>query len=238
MPGVGRLLPSPPPSRSQALTSQRRRDSFPARAVAAPTQLLLDARCTVPAVQFSEDRRHQHAELLSLERAPRRATRRVGVGSGAGEPERSAHQRLRVVGLLRLDELEAHFPLLAKKAAAFRRKSRSIVTVFSSRRSRAFSARSSLVSGPCGSSRSSISARFTQARTLVSVRPSSRATAPAVLPLVRISLTTSALYSFVNDRLALAMDSILHHFVGVRLIGAGSDQACCAGHCLYACGHS
>jgi hypothetical protein len=35
--------------------------------------------------------------------------------------------------------------------AAFRRKSRSIVTVFNSHRSRLFSARSSLVSGPCGS---------------------------------------------------------------------------------------
>jgi len=57
----------------------------------------------------------------------------------------------RVVRLLRLDELEAHFPLLAKKAAAFRRKSRSIVTVFISRRKRVRSARSSLVSGPCGS---------------------------------------------------------------------------------------
>src|SRR5437870_10102761 len=142
---------------------------------------------------------------------------------GAGEPERPAHQRLRVVRLLRLDELEAHFPLLAKKAAAFRRKSRSIVTVFSSRRSRVFSARSSLVSGPCGSFLSSISALFTQARTLVSVSPSSRDTAPTLLPLVRISFITSALYSFVNDLLALAMDSILHHIGGVREIGAGSD---------------
>src|SRR5437868_14171724 len=117
--------------------------------------------------------------------------------------------RLRVVRLLRLDELEAHFPLLAKKAEAFRRKSRSIVTVFNSRRSRVFSARSSLVSGPCGSFLSSISALFTQARTLVFVSPSSRDTAPTLLPLVRISFTTSALYSFVNDLLALAMDSIL-----------------------------
>src|SRR5437870_3537636 len=103
----------------------------------------------------------------------------------------------------------------------FRRKSRSIVTVFSSRRSRVFSARSSLVSGPCGSFLSSISALFTRARTLVSVSPSSRDTAPTLLPLVRISFTTSALYSFVNDLLALAMDSILHHIGGVHEIGAG-----------------
>jgi hypothetical protein len=39
---------------------------------------------------------------------------------------------------------------------------------------------------------------------------------------VRISFTTSALYSFVNDLLALAMDSILHHIGGVHEIGAGS----------------
>src|SRR3989441_1045079 len=135
-----------------------------------------------------------------------------------------------VVRFHRLDELEAHFPLLAKKAAAFRRKSRSIVTVFSSRRSRVFSARSSLVSGPCGSFLSSISALFTQARTLVSVSPSSRDTAPTLLPLVRISFITSALYSFVNDLLALAMDSILHHIGGVHEIGAGS------GHCVEAVG--
>src|SRR2546428_3198293 len=106
---------------------------------------------------------------------------------GAGEPERPAHQRLRVVRLLRLDELEAHFPLLAKKAAAFRRKSRSIVTVFISRRSRANSARSSLVSGPCGSRLRSMLACLTQARTAVSVRSNSFATCPTLLPLARTS---------------------------------------------------
>src|SRR5438105_11531966 len=204
--GVGRPLPPPLRSRGQVLPPQRRRDPLPARAVAAPAQLLLDARRSVASGQLREDRRHQHIELLLLERAPRWPPRRVRVMPGAGEPERPAHQRLRVVRLLRLDELEAHFPLLAKKAAAFRRKSRSIVTVFSSRRSRVFSARSSLVSGPCGSFLSSISALFTQARTLVFVSPS---TAPTLLPLLRISFTTSALYSFVNDLLALAMDSIL-----------------------------
>src|SRR3989441_2264823 len=219
---VGRAPPASPRACAQPLPRHRGRDALSARAVPAPAELLLDARRSVAAAQLREDRRHQHVELLLLERPPGRPAGRVCVMPGAGEPERPAHQRLRVVRLLRLDELEAHFPLLAKKAAAFRRKSRSIVTVFSSRRNRVFSARSSLVSGPCGSFLSSISALFTQARTLVSVSPSSRDTAPTLLPLVRISFITSALYSFVNDLLALAMDSILHHIGGVREIGAGS----------------
>src|SRR3954470_18075593 len=142
----------------------------------------------------------------------------------AGETERTAHQRLRVVRLLRLDELEAHFPLLAKKAAAFRRKSRSIVMVFSSRCSRANSARSCEVSGPLGWRFSSTSARFTQARTAVSVRSSSLATSPMLLPLARTSCTTSALYSLVNfRRFRRSMDSILPHIGGVHSIGASSE---------------
>src|SRR3954470_11828788 len=141
----------------------------------------------------------------------------------AGETERTAHQRLRVVRLLRLDELEAHFPLLAKKAAAFRRKSRSIVMVFSSRCSRANSARSCEVSGPLGWRFSSTSARFTQARTAVSVRSSSLATSPMLLPLARTNCTTSALYSLVNfRRFRRSMDSILPHIGGVHSIGASS----------------
>ena len=163
----------------------------------APSQLLLDSWRAVPAFQLGEDRRHEHVELLLPERTSRRPAGAKRMVTGAGEPERTAHERLRVVSLLRRDELEAHFPLLAKKAAAFRRKSRSIVTVFSSRRSRVISARSSLVSGPCGSCFSSISARCTQARTAVSVSSSSRATCPMLLPLVRTSRTTSALYSGV-----------------------------------------
>jgi hypothetical protein len=47
----------------------------------------------------------------------------------AGQPERPARQRLRIVLSLRLDELESHRPLWAKKAAAFRKKSRSIIVV-------------------------------------------------------------------------------------------------------------
>src|SRR5581483_9492521 len=101
-----------------------------------PSQLLLDARRSVLASELPEECRHQQFELLLLERASRRRAGTVRVVTGAGEPERPAHQPLRVVSLLRRDELEAPFPLLAKKAAAFRRKSRSIVIIRSSRRKR------------------------------------------------------------------------------------------------------
>src|SRR2546428_6758876 len=82
----------------------------------------------------------------------------------------------------------------------FRRKSRSIVTVFISRRKRVRSVRSWLVSGPCGSRLRSMAACLTQARTAVSVRSSSRATCPVLVPLACTSPTTSALYSVVNFR--------------------------------------
>ncbi|HXT98608.1 MAG TPA: hypothetical protein VN853_20080 [Polyangia bacterium] len=91
------------------------------------------------------------------------------------------------------------------------------------RRSRVTSARSSLVSGPVGSFFSSISARFTQARTAVSVSSNSLDTCPTLLPLVRTNLTTSALYSGVNfRRFRRPMDHHLPHVGGVHKIGVGS----------------
>src|SRR5262249_46300470 len=98
----------------------------------------------------------------------------------------------------------------------------SIVVVFSSRRSRVSSARSSLVSGPCGSRLASISACFTQARTAVSVRSSSRTIWPMLLPLERTRPTTSALYSFVNFRLfRRSMDPVSN----ISLVSTNSGQA-------------
>jgi len=112
---------------------------------------------------------------------------------------------------------------LAKNAAAFRRKSRSIVIVLSSRRSRVFSARSSLVQ------RISLLVD----RRALHPGPHARLRQPQlscqharILAAGPISLTTSALYSFVNDLLVLAMDSILHHIGGVHEIVAGSVAPC------------
>jgi acylglycerol lipase len=55
-------------------------------------------------------------------------------------------------------------------------------------------------------------------RTVVSVRPSSGYGADA-LAAGRISFTASGFYPLVNDLLAVAMDSILHHIGGVHQIG-------------------
>ena len=159
VPRVHRRAPALFPAGCKPLAHHRGCHSLLARAVAAPGQFLLDARRAVPAPQLREDSGHEHVKLLLPMRTSRRPAGAKRMVTGAREPERTAHERPRVVGLLRRDELEAHFPLLAKKAAAFRRKSRSIVTVFSSRRILVTSVRSSLVNGPCGSRFSSISAR-------------------------------------------------------------------------------
>src|SRR2546425_2216393 len=78
--------------------------------------------------------------------------------------------------------------------------SRSIRSVRFSRRSRPSSSRSSVVSAPGAPRPASISACRTQLRSAVSVRSSSRATAPMAFPLSRTMRTACALNSFVNAR--------------------------------------
>ena len=92
--------------------------------------------------------------------------------------------------------------------------SRSIRNVRTSRRSWANSARSSVVSAPGCPRPASISACRTHSRSAGSVRSSSRATAPTVLPLAWTIRTASALNSFVNARrLRLALDYSYRTFV-------------------------
>ena len=69
--------------------------------------------------------------------------------------------------------------------------------------------------------------RATQRRTTVAVRPRSRATAAIVLPLVRQSSTTSALYSSVNARRARRpVDSIQTSFQGYTpYLGCPSNRS-------------
>ena len=83
---------------------------------------------------------------------------------------------------------------------AFFRISRSISSVLTRLRSCASSSRSAVVNAPDGPPPESISAWLIQRRTAVSERPRSLATVPMPLPLLRMSATTSALYSFENDR--------------------------------------
>jgi hypothetical protein len=96
-------------------------------------QLLLDPRRTVPASELGEDRRYHHVELVLPESARRDGPRVRNDNDPSGSSSAGHMSAFGVVSLLRRDELKAHFPLLAKKAAAFRRKSRSIVTVRNSR---------------------------------------------------------------------------------------------------------
>ena len=99
------------------------------------------------------------------------------------------------------------------------------MTVFISRRSRVSSARSSVVSGPFGSFRSSIAARSTQVRTADGVSSYSLATSSGLLPLVRTTRTISALYSRVKVRLFFRSMDDLHHIGGVHETRASSVTA-------------
>src|SRR5256712_767323 len=127
----------------------------------------------------------------------------VGRLSRAGGLEQGGRDRLptRRVGRARDERAsEALAAERGKRPAVFGTNPAPTLPSSSPRRKRVRSARSSLVSGPCGSRLRSRAACLTQARTAVSVRSSSRATCPMLLPLARTSPTTSALYSVVNFR--------------------------------------
>src|SRR5439155_2852665 len=130
----------------------------------------------------------------------RHRTSSCRIEPGATDPEHRAEQVDRERGLLSRDEGELHPCSLAKKAVAFFRMSRSIRSVFTSRRNCVSSARSSVVSGPLPLRPASTSAWTIQRRSAVSVRSSSRATVLTLFPLSRTTLIASALNSGENDR--------------------------------------
>src|SRR5436309_2817505 len=147
-------------------------------------------------------------------RARCRRARLPGVEARARHLERAAEHPHWEDGLLRGDEPESHGFSFAKKAVAFFRMSRSIRSVRFSRRSRPSSSRSAVVSAPGAPRPASISACRTQLRSAVSVRSSSRATAPMAFPLSRTTRTACALNSFVNARrFRLAMTHSSRTFV-------------------------
>src|SRR6266852_1116428 len=131
--------------------------------------------------------------LLRFNRSSRR------VEPGAANPEHRTEQVDRERGLLSRDEGELH-PCSLAKMVAFFRMSRSIRSVFTSRRNCVSSARSSVVSAPLALRPASTSAWTTQRRSAVSVRSSSRATVLTLFPLSRTTLIASALNSGENDR--------------------------------------
>src|SRR5690606_15146884 len=166
-------------------------------------QLVMDPRAPAAAPKLGVDRRYLHPKLDLLALARRRATLLPGIEPRPRDREQPTQHPYRVVGLLPVDEREPHAFSFAKKAAAFRRISRSIRSVRFSCRSRLSSSRSAVVSAPFGPRPASTSAWRAHSRTHVSVRSISFAMAPMLRPLVRISSTTSALYSALNFRLAL-----------------------------------
>src|SRR6185503_12619896 len=168
----------------------------------------------IPLPALRVDRSDLHAQACVDLPAPGRRPPLPRVEPRPRDLQRAAQQPDRKRGLLRGDEREPHGFSFAKKAVAFFRMSRSIRRVRFSRRSRPSSSRSSVVSALGAPRPVSISAWRTHSRSAVSVRSSSRATAPTDFPLSRTSRTVSALNSFVNARrLRLPMTHSYRTFV-------------------------
>src|SRR3989449_3302634 len=197
---VRRALEAPLLPRSQALFSHQARHAMAPHVVALCLEFPIDPGTPVAAATGRMGGGDVHGELLILASPRRHRTSLRRVEPGATDPEYRAEQVDRKRGLLSRDEGELHPCSLAKKAVAFFRMSRSIRSVLFSRRKCASSARSSVVSAPPWPRPASVSACATQRRSAVSVRSSSRATAPGLFPLCCTTLTASALNSGENDR--------------------------------------
>src|SRR6185503_13617267 len=168
----------------------------------------------IPLPALRVDRSDLHAQACVDLPAPGRRPPLPRVEPRPRDLQRAAQQPDWKRGLLRGDERKPHGFSFAKKAVAFFRMSRSIRNVRTSRRRRANSSRSSVVSAPGRPRPASTSACRTHSRSAVSVRSSSRAIAPTDFPLSRTSRTVSALNSFVNARrLRLAMTHSYRTFV-------------------------
>src|SRR6266700_6262069 len=185
-----------------------------AHPVPAIPELGVHPRAAIALAALGVDRLNLDPEPLILLGAGCCRPRVPRVEAGTGHLQGPAQHPHGIGGLLHRDEGESHSLSLAKKAVAFFKMSRSIRTVRSSRRKRPSSSRSSVVRAPAGPWPASIPACRTQARTALSVRPSSWATTPMDFPLSRINRTVSALNSSVNARrLRLAMEHSYRTFV-------------------------
>src|SRR5437870_5282076 len=163
-------------------------------------QRLVDPGTAVALLAGGVDGGDLDGEALRVLGPRRDRARAPRVESGAGHLQDGAQTLHREVGLLLQDEGEPHPCSLTKKAVAFFRMSRSICSRFTSRRSRASSSRSSVVSAPARPRPASTSACRTHARSAVSVRSSSRAIAPRLFSLPCTNRTVSALNSGEHDR--------------------------------------
>src|SRR5438445_5553672 len=163
-------------------------------------QLLVHPGTAVALLARGVDGGDLDGEALRVPGLRRHRPRAPRIESGAGHLQDGTQAPHREVGLLLQDEGEPHPCSLTKKAVAFFRMSRSICNRFTSRRSRASSSRSSVVSAPARPRPASTSACRTQARSAVSVRSSSRAIVPRLFSLPCTNRTVSALNSGENDR--------------------------------------
>src|SRR5687767_5993707 len=163
----------------------------------------MDPRSPVDPAVVVVGRADLHGQDLVGDRPCRGRAGDPGVEARAADFQQPAQRGDVVVGLLPVDEGEPRHLVdsVTKKAAAFFRISRSVLSLAFSRRSRVSSARSSPVSGSSpllsGSPRSARSA-LTQLPNVVSLICRSRATSAIVLPVARTSSTACSRKSGEN----------------------------------------
>ena len=202
-------------------------DAFAADQCARVDQILVDPRTAVPAPTRLMGRADHDPQLpVSLR------VRRLGPPTPRIEPTRrdlkgTTQDPNREGRLLCANEREPYAFSFTKKAAAFFRISRSVRSTRFSFRNRRSSSRSSVVN-PVRPFVRSARARSTQFRKADSVRSSSRATWPAVLPSSSTNRTAPVLNSSVNRRrcrrgfVLLAIVDIVPAF---RKVSTKPDQA-------------
>jgi hypothetical protein len=151
-----------PRARVQTGLAHQARHALPTDAMPGSAQLGMDTRAAVATAAGREGGTDVGREGFVPTCAVRHRALSPGVVARRGDAERTAHERDGVDAHVGRNRRVHHDWFLAKYAAVFFRKSRSCSAVRSSRRSRTSSARSSVVSAPCGSFFSSTSACSTQ----------------------------------------------------------------------------
>src|ERR1035437_1740279 len=194
---------TPLSARLQAFESHQPRHAISADGLAVDPKPRAHAGGSVGCAAAPVDRRDlcRHSGVRLVRR--RRWASSPSVETTSGDLENAARDHDPVVGLLHEYESKLHLLSFAKKAAAFFRISLSSRSTRLSRRSCVSSCFSAEVSSPLSPAPASIPACRTHSRTAVSVRSRSLATRLVDRSPARHSCTTSALNSFVNDRLFL-----------------------------------
>src|SRR5882762_3346566 len=191
-------------------------------------QILVDPRAAIPLLTRGKRRAHKHAQLPIALSVGRFGSPAPGVIAARRDTQDLTHRRNRKHRLPRVNQRKRVAGSFAKKAAAFFRISRSSRSWRLSFRSRASSSRSAVVN-PVRPCERSARARVTHARSAVSVKSRSRATAPTLLPSSRTSRTAWALKSSSNrrrDRRLLVVSAIGVDIVSAfRKVSTKPDQA-------------